>query len=158
MSQRKSDDGGAVVEWRPHLADEGCAERHTRLTLSPSHVFMTDTGNHTARRCPRAPQTGPPVAAPDTSVPRSAVMSPGSDDGAQPPCPRSPSPPRYAALGGDSYMSRSRHWGPNDSRLPPTPPATSFLRRVLRRLAWSTLPGRFLAGKLLLCLPTHRGQ
>ena len=39
-----------------------------------------------------------------------------------------------------------------------TPPATSFLRRVLRRLAWSTLPGRFLAGKLLLCLPTHRGQ
>ncbi|XP_043229681.1 protein suppressor 2 of zeste-like [Amphibalanus amphitrite] len=83
-------------------------------------------------------------------------MSPGSDDGAQPPCPRSPSPPRYAALGGDSYMSRSRHWGPNDSRLPPTPPATSFLRRVLRRLAWSTLPGRFLAGKLLLCLPTHR--
>ncbi|XP_043230763.1 uncharacterized protein LOC122386049 isoform X1 [Amphibalanus amphitrite] len=91
-----------------------------------------------------------------TSVTRSAVMSPGSDDGAQPPCPRSPSPPRYAALGGDSYMSRSRHWGPNDSRLPPTPPATSFLRRVLRRLAWSTLPGRFLAGKLLLCLPTHR--
>ncbi|KAF0290690.1 hypothetical protein FJT64_011128 [Amphibalanus amphitrite] len=61
-------------------------------------------------------------------------MSPGSDDGAQPPCPRSPSPPRYAALGGDSYLSRSRDGeaerfaapaDPAGDGLPPGPSGTA---------------------------------
>ncbi|KAF0305061.1 uncharacterized protein FJT64_023250 [Amphibalanus amphitrite] len=87
-------------------------------------------------------------------------MSSGSDDGAQPPCPRSPSPPRYAALGGDSYLSRSRDGeagrfaapaDPAGDGLPPVSPAPSGAAREVpgwQAAAVSTDAQRFVVAEL----------
>ena len=92
-----------IRPWKPAVIVKKLSELNYRVRVLGGKKSVVV---HHNRLKPRDDLSAP-VAAPDVSVPSSAVMSPSPDAGELSQCQQSPSP-LYAALGGDSYLPPSR--------------------------------------------------